>query len=188
MKRTFDLSLAILLAPLACVLCLLAAIPIMLECRASPFFSQIRLGVKERPFRLFKLRTMNVATPAAASHEIGKDSILVTGRLLRRLKIDELPQIWNVLNGSMSFVGPRPGLPSQTILTESRRRHQVFTLKPGITGVSQISGLDMSTPEQLAAMDKIYDRPWSLKLDLNILWRTVRGSGRGDAAHKAPLQ
>jgi len=125
---------------------------------------------------------MHVATPNAASHEVGSSSILVTGRLLRRLKIDELPQIWNVLNGTMSFVGPRPGLPNQVELTEARRRHGVFDLVPGITGLAQIRGIDMSVPEKLALIDKDYSSPWSLVRDLRIIWATASGAGSGDAA------
>lgn len=186
MKRIFDVLLGLVLAPIALVACLLVALPIALEARASPLFFQTRLGLRERPFQLLKLRTMHVATPSIASHQVGANNILVTGRLLRRLKIDELPQIWNVLNGTMSFVGPRPGLPNQTDLTEARRRHGVFVLVPGITGVAQIKGIDMSTPERLAEVDKSYDRPWSLSRDLRILWATGTGAGSGDAAAADP--
>lgn len=182
MKRCFDLFLAIALAPIAVILCLLAAIPIAVECRGVPFFVQTRLGKNERPFKLLKIRTMHISTPSAGSHEIGSQYILTAGKMLRKLKIDELPQVWNVLNGTMSFVGPRPGLPNQCDLTKMRRRHGVFALIPGITGISQIQGLDMSTPEQLALSDKIYDRPWSLIGDLKILARTLQGKGSGDAA------
>ncbi|HWW55902.1 MAG TPA: sugar transferase [Sphingopyxis sp.] len=182
MKRLFDVLLGLTLIPIAVIACLAAAIPIAIEAKASPLFFQTRLGVRERPFRLLKLRTMHVATPSLASHEVGASSILVTGRLLRRLKIDELPQIWNVLNGTMSFVGPRPGLPNQVELTEARRKQGVFDLVPGITGVAQIRGIDMSTPEKLALADKSYGQPWSLVQDLRILWATATGAGSGDAA------
>lgn len=182
MKRIFDVFLAAALAPIALVACLLAMIPVAIEARASPLFFQTRLGQHERPFRLLKLRTMSVATPNVASHQVGAGSILVTGRLLRRLKVDELPQIWNVLNGTMSFVGPRPGLPSQLDLTDARREHDVFVLMPGITGIAQTQGIDMSTPELLAKTDKLYDRPWSVVRDLKLLWATATGAGSGDAA------
>lgn len=182
MKRTFDVLLGLALAPIALVACLLVALPIALESRASPIFFQTRLGVRERPFRLLKLRTMNAATPSVASHQVDANNILVTGRLLRRLKIDELPQIWNVLNGTMSFVGPRPGLPNQLDLIEARRRHGVFSLVPGITGIAQVRGIDMSTPELLAEVDGGYRGRWSLARDFRILWATATGSGSGDAA------
>lgn len=182
MKRLFDVLLGLALAPFAIIACFAAAFPIAFEAKASPLFFQTRLGWRERPFRLLKLRTMHVATPSVASHEVGTSNILATGRFMRRLKIDELPQIWNVLNGTMSFVGPRPGLPNQIELTEARRREGVFDLVPGITGVSQVQGIDMSTPEELALVDKSYDRPWSLARDLQILWATATGAGWGDAA------
>lgn len=182
MKRLFDLMLGLALAPLASIVCLLVAVPIALESRASPLFFQRRLGRHERPFRLLKMRTMQAATPDLASHEVSTAQILASGKLLRRLKIDEIPQIWNVLNGTMSFVGPRPGLPNQLELLEARRKHGVFALRPGITGISQINGVDMSTPEKLAEMDKCYAGKWSLWRDLGILWATGTGRGSGDAA------
>lgn len=185
MKRIFDLVVALLLAPVALVLCVLVAIPILVECRSSPFFWQVRLGKHERPFRLLKLRTMAVGTRDAASHEVGASHILRTGVVLRKLKIDELPQIWNVLTGDMSLVGPRPGLPLQAELTEARREHRVFDLRPGITGLSQIEGLDMSTPWELAVSDARYIGGWSLRQDISILLHTAFGKGAGDAASAA---
>lgn len=188
MKRLFDLVLGLALTPFALLACLLVALPIAWECRASPLFFQTRVGRDERPFRLLKLRTMHVSTPSVASHHVGADTILATGRILRRLKIDELPQVWNVLNGTMSFVGPRPGLPNQLDLLEARRKQGVFALVPGITGVAQIAGIDMSTPEKLAVADKAYAGPWSLARDLRILWATATGAGSGDAAASAPAR
>jgi lipopolysaccharide/colanic/teichoic acid biosynthesis glycosyltransferase len=97
-----------------------------------------------------------------------------------------LPQIFNVLRGDMSFVGPRPGLPVQAELTEERRRRGVFALRPGITGLAQVRGIDMSDPARLAAVDADYAASRSLAGDLRLIWRTFAGSGRGDAA--APPQ
>lgn len=181
-KRTFDLILAVALLPLGLIICLFAAIPVAIECRASPFFLQTRLGRHERRFRLLKLRTMHVATLDRASHEVGAHMILRSGRALRRLKIDELPQLWNVLTGAMSFVGPRPGLPNQIKLTDARRARGVFDLVPGITGPAQIRGINMSTPLRLAEVDSSYAQPWSLRRDLAIILATATGSGSGDAA------
>lgn len=180
-KRVFDFTLALLLAIPAAVACGVAALLIWLDDRANPFFVQRRLGRDERPFRLIKLRTMRVGTGDRPSHEAGRKSITRVGALLRRTKLDELPQLWNVLCGEMSFVGPRPGLPSQIELADSRRRHGVHHILPGITGVSQVRGLDMSTPEHLAETDALYLRDWSLKRDLQLLMRTALGGGRGDA-------
>ena len=183
-KRLFDLVLALLLALPAVVACTVAALLIWLDDRANPFFVQLRLGRDGRPFRLVKLRTMRIGTGDRPSHETTHGSITRTGALLRRTKLDELPQLWNVLRGEMSFVGPRPGLPSQTTLANERNRHGVDRLSPGITGVSQVQGLDMSTPERLAETDAGYLRKWSLTRDLHLLARTAVGGGRGDAASR----
>lgn len=184
-KRAFDLLISLLAAPFALMLCGLMAIPIAIECRASPFFLQWRLGQFEKPFRILKLRTMHVHTPTDASHVVGLEYVLKTGKIARLTKIDELPQLWNVVMGEMSLVGPRPGLPTQTELTDERRAHGVFALKPGITGVSQIAGLDMSTPQALAISDTHYAAKWSIVQDLKILSLTAFGNGQGDAASKS---
>jgi O-antigen biosynthesis protein WbqP len=184
-KRAFDLLISLLAAPFALILCGLMAIPIAIECRANPFFLQWRLGQFEKPFRILKLRTMHVHTPTDASHVIGLEYVLKTGKISRLTKIDELPQLWNVVMGEMSLVGPRPGLPTQTELTDARRAHGVFVFKPGITGVSQIAGLDMSTPKALAISDANYTEKWSIVQDLKILSLTAFGNGQGDAASKS---
>lgn len=181
-KRAFDFILAVGLAAPAAVLCGGAAIAIWYEDRANPFFIQRRLGLNGRVFRLVKLRTMRVGTGDLPSHQTARGSITRIGSILRRTKLDELPQIWNVLRGEMSFVGPRPGLPTQHELAESRRHHGVDRLLPGITGIAQVQGLDMSTPRRLAEVDATYAGNWSLMRDLSLLWRTVMGGGRGDAA------
>jgi O-antigen biosynthesis protein WbqP len=182
MKRVFDLLISAAVIPVAMPLCLIAAVVIWLECRASPFFLQTRLGRHERPFRLLKLRTMSVGTVEAASHEVGSQHILNSGRIARSSKIDELPQLLNVLKGDMSLVGPRPGLPVQGELTRARREYGVFEMLPGISGVSQIAGFDMSSPWELAKLDASYKGRWSLRRDFGILFRTILGKGSGDAA------
>lgn len=185
-KRSADVVLSLSLAPLAIIFCGFMALPIALEARANPFFLQWRLGQNERQFRMLKLRTMRICTPTAASHTVGSDFVLKTGRIARMTKIDELPQLWNVLVGEMSLVGPRPGLPSQIELASERRTRGVFKLRPGITGISQLKGLDMSTPAILAASDAAYLHTWSLFSDIKILMLTAIGKGRGDAAQKTP--
>lgn len=181
-KRAFDFIVAAGLAIPAAALCGIAAIAIWHEDRANPFFVQRRIGIGGRVFHLVKLRTMRVGTGDLPSHQTVQGSITRIGLVLRRTKLDELPQIWNVLRGEMSFVGPRPGLPTQHELAECRRHHGVDRLLPGITGVAQVQGLDMSTPRQLAEMDATYIGNWSLVRDLALLWRTAVGGGRGDAA------
>lgn len=184
-KRIFDILVCLLAIPVAMALCFIIGIPIALEAKASPFFFQWRIGVGEKKFRILKLRTMKYNTPSVASHDINPGYLLKTGRLARVTKIDELPQLWNVLLGEMSIVGPRPCLPEQIELVEARRKNGIFALRPGITGISQVQGLDMSTPNLLAEVDAIYLQPWSFRLDLRIILLTAIGKGRGDASQKA---
>jgi O-antigen biosynthesis protein WbqP len=112
------------------------------------------------------------------THEVGKSAVTPIGHFLRRTKLDELPQLWNVVAGDMNFVGPRPCLPSQTALIEARREKGVLAMRPGITGVSQIAGVDMSDPEKLARLDATYRR--SFATDVRIIIATVLGAGQGD--------
>lgn len=180
-KRLFDLCLVFLICIPAAILILLVAIPVWIENRANPFFIQERVGQFGENFKLFKIRTMIPNTANKASHEIAATQITIVGRFLRRTKIDELPQIWNVFTGDMSFVGPRPCLPIQTKLIEERMSRGVHNLRPAITGISQISGLDMSAPTELAISDSLYCGAWSIKRDLQILIATILGRGSGDA-------
>ena len=181
-KRFLDLALALALCVPALLICLICAPFIYFETRAHPLFRQTRVGKNNRHFGIVKLRTMRSDTANVASHEVSSAQITRVGMLLRRFKFDELPQIWNVLAGTMSFVGPRPCLPSQTELIVERTRRGVSALLPGITGPGQVAGLDMSDPSGLATADAYYIGAWSLRRDLAILYRTVIGGGRGDAA------
>lgn len=119
----------------------------------SPLFIQTRVGRNEKPFKLVKFRSMNVSAKQVATHLADKKSITKYGAFLRKTKLDELPQLWNVLIGQMSLVGPRPCLYNQLELVEERRKRQVFDVRPGITGLAQINDIDMSTPKLLAETD-----------------------------------
>lgn len=182
MKRTADVILALLLSLPALIIVLLAVVAIRLETPGPALFRQRRVGRDLRTFHLLKLRTMHVGTRNAASHEIGHDNVTKVGRVLRRTKIDELPQIASVLLGDMSFVGPRPCLPIQQDLIELRARLGVYRVRPGITGKAQLAGVDMSTPDLLAALDAQYVRERTFWGDLLILAATIAGRGTGDAA------
>lgn len=182
MKRTLDLLATLLIAPVALLVVVIAAIAIALETPGSPLFAQRRVGRAERPFTCYKLRTMRPDTPDLPSHEVGGAAITRVGALLRWLKIDELPQLVNVLTGDMSLVGPRPCLPSQHGLIDARRRRGVFAVRPGITGLAQVLGVDMSDPERLAALDETYVQTHNLLGDLKLIARTVIGAGQGDPA------
>ena len=134
---------------------------------------------------MLKLRTMRSDTQNAASHLVGVAQITRIGAILRRSKLDELPQLANILSGSMSLVGPRPCLPNQTELIEERARRGVYDIRPGVTGAAQIEGIDMSDPTRLAERDAAYKKSASFSLDVLIILRTVRGGGQGDAAAKS---
>jgi lipopolysaccharide/colanic/teichoic acid biosynthesis glycosyltransferase len=119
----------------------------------SPLFKQVRVGMYQKPFFIVKFRTMKVGTPSLATHLIDSSVITPFGYFLRLTKLDELPQLWNVLLGEMSFVGPRPCLFNQEELVLQRFKRGVFNVRPGITGLAQIQGINMLTPELLAKVD-----------------------------------
>lgn len=175
MKRALDLALAIPLALLSGPLVALAVVWIRLTSAGPAFFAQERIGRQEKPFRCLKLRTMYQGTKSLPTHEVGREAVTPAGRVLRRLKLDELPQFWNVIKGEMSLVGPRPCLPTQKELIERRRQLGVYALRPGITGLAQLNGIDMSDPERCAEADAIYLRERKLWLDARIIVLTVLG-------------
>ena len=146
----------------------------------SPIFRQQRVGRNKRPFTLVKFRTMRIDTASVASHLASSSSITPFGYFLRRTKLDELPQLWNVLKGEMSLVGPRPGLFNQAELTEARERYGVFNVRPGITGLSQVNEIDMSTPELLAESDAKMISEMSVSNYFKYIFQTVAGKGSGD--------
>ncbi|TMO30165.1 lipid carrier--UDP-N-acetylgalactosaminyltransferase [Pseudoalteromonas sp. S4492] len=146
----------------------------------SPLFRQERVGRNQKPFILVKFRTMKVDTASVASHLASASSITPFGSFLRRTKLDELPQLWNVLKGEMSLVGPRPGLFNQNELTLERNKLNVFDVRPGITGLAQVNEIDMSTPAKLAEVDKQMIDSLNIKLYFKLIIMTVTGSGSGD--------
>lgn len=181
-KRFLDLSFSLLVLLGFWWLMAIIWILVRLDSPGPGVFRQARVGVEERIFTCYKFRTMHIATPNLGSHEVAASSITRVGRFLRKTKLDELPQAVNILLNQMSLVGPRPCLPSQTILIEERRKKRVFRVKPGITGLAQIHNVDMSTPSQLTSWDDRYLRLQSIYLDGTIILRTALGRGRGDAA------
>ncbi len=150
----------------------------------SPVFRQVRVGRYQKPFTLVKFRTMKVNTASVATHLASSSSVTRFGSFLRRTKLDELPQLWNVLKGEMSLVGPRPGLFNQEELTAARSKRGVYDVRPGITGLAQISEIDMSTPELLAETDQRMIKGLSLSSYFRFIFLTVRGSGQGDRVSK----
>jgi O-antigen biosynthesis protein WbqP len=179
MKRAFDISACVLLLLFAGPVLLLIIVAIRLQSPGRAIFAQVRVGKDGRLFTCYKLRTMYAGTANVPTHQVEASSVTGLGKHLRRFKIDELPQLCNVLTGDMSLVGPRPCLPSQTELLEARRRLGVLEVRPGITGLAQVSNVDMSYPHRLAEIDARYVRTQSIGKDFKLIWATVRGSGIG---------
>ncbi|MBF8224468.1 sugar transferase [Halomonas sp. 328] len=146
----------------------------------SPLFRQERVGRRQRPFTLVKFRTMKPDTASVASHLADASAVTPFGRFLRRTKLDELPQLWNVLKGEMSLVGPRPCLFNQQELIEERQRRGVFEARPGITGLAQVNEIDMSTPTLLAETDQKMLDDLTLRHYFRYIVQTVLGKGKGD--------
>ena len=147
----------------------------------SPIFIQTRVGRNKKPFNLIKFRTMSVDTQSVASHLASNTSITKLGVFLRKTKIDELPQLINVLKGEMSLVGPRPNLFNQRELIIERDKLGVYDVLPGITGLAQVQNIDMSTPSLLAKTDKKMIDTLTLKDYFKYIMMTATGSGSGDA-------
>jgi O-antigen biosynthesis protein WbqP len=166
---------------------LIATFPILIIVTAigymdtgSPIFIQQRMGKNKSPFKLIKFRTMAVDTKSVASHLASVASITKLGGFLRKTKIDELPQLINVLKGEMSFVGPRPNLFNQEELISERDSRGVYAVLPGITGLAQVSTIDMSTPKLLAETDQQMIAELSLTQYFRFIIMTITGKGAGD--------
>ncbi|PMG31163.1 lipid carrier--UDP-N-acetylgalactosaminyltransferase [Shewanella sp. 10N.286.52.C2] len=147
----------------------------------SPIFIQTRVGKNKKQFKLIKFRTMSVETKSVASHLASNASITKFGTFLRKTKIDELPQLINVVKGEMSLVGPRPNLFNQEELIKERDALGVYNVLPGVTGLAQVQNIDMSTPKVLAETDKQMIDTLTLKNYFKYIIMTITGSGSGDA-------
>jgi O-antigen biosynthesis protein WbqP len=146
----------------------------------SPVFRQKRVGRNKKPFTLVKFRTMKKDTVSVASHLASASAITPFGRFLRRSKLDELPQLWNVLKGEMSLVGPRPCLFNQKELIAEREQRGVLKARPGITGLAQVNDIDMSTPKLLAETDAKMLTNLTVTAYFKYILMTVSGKGSGD--------
>jgi O-antigen biosynthesis protein WbqP len=146
----------------------------------SPIFRQERVGREQKPFTLVKFRTMRPDTASVASHLADASAITPLGGFLRRTKLDELPQLWNVLKGEMSLVGPRPCLLNQTELISERASRAVFSVRPGITGLAQVNNIDMSTPKLLAETDACMIKDLTVSAYFKYIFTTLGGKGFGD--------
>jgi len=150
----------------------------------SPIFKQERVGKNKKPFTLYKFRTMNVNAESVATHLADTTLITKFGGFLRKNKLDELPQLLNVLLGDMSLVGPRPSLYNQTELILEREKRGVYRVVPGITGLAQIKGIDMSTPKELAIKDAEMINDLNITSYFKYIFATFSGKGQGDRVIK----
>lgn len=179
-KRLIDLGFALTIIIVFWWALILIWLAIRLQSPGPGVFRQERVGQNGQSFLCYKFRTMFITTPNVPTHKVTASSITPIGSFLRQTKLDELPQIINLLRNEMSLVGPRPCLPSQNRLVEERCKRGVLTIKPGITGLAQVNGIDMSDPVRLANWDERYLKLRSLLLDLRIIIATATGKGSGD--------
>jgi lipopolysaccharide/colanic/teichoic acid biosynthesis glycosyltransferase len=182
--RSLDLAFAMMVTVFFWWLLFIIWALVRIESKGPGFFAQERVGRNGEPFTCYKFRTMKTGTAHLGTHEVSASSLTRLGALLRKLKLDELPQIINIYRNEISLIGPRPCLPVQQELVEARRRLGVLALKPGISGLAQVNGIDMSDPEKLAYWDARYMALQSLLLDLKITIATALGSGNGDRVAK----
>ena len=178
-RRLLDLLFSalglLMLWPVLLVICIIG----WMETR-SPIFRQKRVGRNQKPFVLVKFRTMRPDTGSVATHFADACAITPLGSFLRRTKLDELPQLWNVLKGEMSLVGPRPCLFNQEELIQERAARNVFEMRPGITGLAQVQEIDMSTPKLLAETDAQMLETLCTRDYFRYIFMTVAGKGAGD--------
>ncbi|WP_415156938.1 sugar transferase [Maritalea sp.] len=179
-KRIIDIAFVLFVSIFMFWLLLIVALLIKSTSPGPILFKQARVGKDGKEFILVKFRTMHLGTKNLATHEVSLSSVIPIGHFIRKIKIDELPQIWNIVRGELSLVGPRPCLPTQTELVDARKVRGVFDILPGITGIAQVMGVDMSNPHALAKLDEKYLKQRSLLVDIKILIFTAIGRGNRD--------
>jgi O-antigen biosynthesis protein WbqP len=186
MKRIFDLLLAVFAALVLCVPFIVVAVLVRLTSPGPILYWSDRVGRHNKIFKMPKFRSMKIDTPAVATHLLKDANSHLTpiGSLLRKSSLDELPQLWSILKGDMSFVGPRPALFNQDDLIELRTQQGVDELVPGLTGWAQINGRDELPIPQKVALDVEYLQRRSLWFDCQIIWKTaVKVVQRDGVAH-----
>ena len=158
----------LLIMPIICI----ASFAVFLEDGFPFFFRQKRVGLNQKIFTIYKVRTLKKNAPQVGTHELNNDFQLKTGRIIRKFKLDEFPQLVNVLKGDINIVGPRPGLVIQSELFDERSSKNIYSIKPGITGLAQILGYDVSNPRKLAEIDETYIINRSLIINFLIILGT----------------
>lgn len=175
-KRLFDIIASLCGIVALLPLLLVVAAVVAVDTKGNPIFVQYRVGRNNQRFRIYKFHTMSSAAPSdVATCQLADSDKYISkiGRFLRRCSIDELPQLFNILRGEMSVVGPRPVVQTETELIELRTRNGVCAVRPGLTGLAQTSGRDLLSIQEKARMDAFYANNMSLLTDLRILWRSV---------------
>lgn len=173
-KRTIDFLFSIILIILLFPLIVIIGLLIKIDSKGPIIFKQRRIGINSEEFIIYKFRTMRFGTPDVAKNLLGQNNGMVTnfGKFLRRSSIDEIPQLFNILKGDMSFIGPRPALYNQYDLIELRKERSIDKIKPGITGVAQINGREDMLLEKKVSYDEFYLNNISLFLDIKIIIKT----------------
>jgi len=182
MKRLFDLVLALVAVCIFAIPLVVVALLVKVTSPGPILYWSDRVGRYNRIFRMPKFRSMRVGTPAVATHLLNNPAAHLTpiGSFLRRSSLDELPQVWSILVGDMSFVGPRPALFNQDDLVALRTEAGVHELQPGLTGWAQVNGRDELPIPQKVALDVEYLRRQSFWFDLRIIWLTALKVVRSD--------
>jgi O-antigen biosynthesis protein WbqP len=172
-KRVFDIIFSICLIIALMPVYIIVGLIIFLQDFGTPIFKQMRVGKDGNEFMFYKFRSMPLKTPNVESHLKDKLKITPFGKFIRRTNLDELPQFFNVLKGDMSFIGPRPPIPTQENLISLRRENKSLFLKPGLTGWAQVNSYDNMPEDVKAKFDGEYADRISLKMDISILFKTV---------------
>lgn len=175
MKRIFDIASStyavLVLSPILIIVSLL----IRLESKGPIIFTQKRPGKNNRMFRIYKFRSMREGTPDLATDKIDANMYITrVGHFIRKTSIDELPQLFNIIKGDMSVVGPRPPLYNQYEFIEERTKHDVHTVRPGLTGLAQVMGRDDIPDKDKVVYDEFYIRNKSFVLDMYIILKTIK--------------
>ena len=175
MKRFFDFILSLLAIIILSPLLLILSLIILIDDGAPVIFKQDRVGKNNELFKVYKFRTMkkNTANVPTAQLKDAGNYITKSGRMLRKTSLDELPQLFNILKGDMSFVGPRPLIPEETKIRALRLENGIYSVRPGMTGLAQINGRDTLDDESKTRYDKKYIEEQSLLLDIKIIIQTV---------------
>lgn len=190
-KRAMDVLFSVIALILLCIPMLLISLLIRIDARDKAIFTQKRVGRDEKVFECYKFRTMKREAPRYCAKKDLADAdafITRTGRFLRKTSLDELPQLWNVLKGDMSFIGPRPLIREEVSVHEMRRACGVYRVRPGISGYAQINGRDMISDERKVELDKYYLDHFSFALDVRILFGTVLKVLKKQDIHQGALE